>query len=217
MPETNQPITVVIADDHPMILEGLRTMLAHSNEVSVVGTASNGEKLIEVVDELGPHVVLVDVGMPHMDGISAVREIRVRHPEVKAMMLTVHDEEHLVHEALEAGASGYMLKNVDVLELIRAIKAVADGRSILHPEITQSLITEIEDVRPKPRAAKNLSQRERDVLQLLAFGKSNKEIARELGIGSQTVKTHVSHIFTKLGAADRTGAVATALRKGLVV
>ena len=216
MTETNQPIAVVIADDHPMIREGLRTMLLHSHEVSVVGEASNGKELIQAVDELGPQVILVDVRMPDMDGISAVREIRARHPEVKAMMLTVHDEEHLVHEALAAGASGYMLKNVDVGDLIRAVKTIADGKAFLHPEITQSLITQIEDVRPKPRAAKNLSQRERDVLQLLAFGKSNKEIARELGIGSQTVKTHVSHIFTKLGAADRTGAVATALRKGLV-
>ena len=131
-------------------------------------------------------------------------------------MLTVHDEEGYVTEAVGAGATGYLLKTVSGPELIKCVLAVADGKAMLHPAVTRKLIDEFAEMARSGGRAQNLSQREREVLQLLAYGKSNKEIARELGIGAQTVKTHISHIFGKLGAADRTGAVALALRKGLV-
>lgn len=212
-----QPVRVVLADDHALIRQGLRAMLDSSDEVEVVAEASNGRELIEQVRTHFPEVVVVDIRMPEMDGLEAVRRIKKHHPQVYAMMLTVHDEEAYVHEAIKAGASGYLLKTVSSEELIKGIVTVAAGKAMLHPVITRQLIDEFSVMaKGAAKPPKELSKREQDVLQLLAYGKSNKEIARALGIGSQTVKTHVSHIFTKLGAADRTGAVALALRKGLV-
>lgn len=192
-------------------------MLEGSEEIEVVAEASNGRELIDLVREHEPDVVVVDIRMPDLDGLEAVRRITRHHPDVKALMLTVHDEEAYVHEAIRAGAKGYLLKTVSSEELRRGILTVAQGKAMLHPTITRQLIDEFAEMaRGEMRPAQELSKREMDVLQLLAYGKSNKEIARALGIGAQTVKTHVSHIFSKLGAADRTGAVALALRKGLV-
>jgi DNA-binding NarL/FixJ family response regulator len=218
LPEVSpRPVRVVLADDHPLIREGLVAMLQPSEEVEVVGEAGGGRELLTLVDSHRPDVVLVDIRMPDMDGLEAVRQIRVRFPETKALMLTVHDEEAYVTEAVRAGATGYLLKTVSGEELIKGILTVAEGKAMLHPAVTRKLIDEFSDLaRGEGRDEPQLSQREQEVLQLLAYGKANKEIARELGIGAQTVKTHVSHIFAKLGAADRTGAVALALRKGLV-
>jgi DNA-binding NarL/FixJ family response regulator len=213
----NRPVRVILADDHPMIREGLRAMLQHSPEVDVVGEAKDGRELIEMTRTHAPHVVVVDIRMPGVDGLEAVRQIRRQHPQVKALMLTVHDEEAYVYEAVRAGATGYLLKTISADELLKCILTVAEGKAMLHPAVTRKLIDEFADMaRAGGKPANQLSRREQEVLQLLAFGKSNKEIARELGIGGQTVKTHVSHIFSKLGASDRTGAVALALRKGLV-
>ncbi|MCA1838871.1 MAG: response regulator [Actinomycetota bacterium] len=211
------PIKVILADDHALIRQGLRAMLETTDEIEIVSEAANGRELVEQAERLRPHVVVVDIRMPEMDGLDAVRRIKKNDPDVKALMLTVHDEESYVHEAIRAGASGYLLKTVSAEELIKGITTVASGKAMLHPVITRHLINEFAEMaRGSATPAKQLSKREQDVLQLLAYGKSNKEIAKALGIGSQTVKTHVSHIFTKLGAADRTGAVALALRKGLV-
>jgi DNA-binding NarL/FixJ family response regulator len=211
------PIRVVLADDHPMVRRGVRMILEESRQVEVVAEASNGQELLDLVDEYAPDVVVVDVGMPKLDGIEAVRRIRDRHPDVKSLVFTVHDEESYVHRAVLAGASGYLLKTASADELLRGIVTVAEGKAALHPSITRHLLDGFAGMsEPKARGTETLSQREHDVLQLLAFGKTNKEIAKELGIGAQTVKTHISHIFTKMGAADRTDAVALALRKGLV-
>lgn len=212
-----RPVRLILADDHPLIRQGLRGMLETSDEVEVVAEASNGRELIDLVRIHAPDVVVVDIRMPEMDGLEAVRAIRKHHPAVRALMLTVHDEEAYVHEAILAGASGYLLKTVSPAELIKGIKTVAEGKAILHPAVTRQLIDEFAELsRTQGRPASNLSKREQEVLQLLAYGKSNKEIARALGIGSQTVKTHIAHIFAKMGASDRTGAVAIALRRGLV-
>lgn len=217
--DDESPVRVILADDHPLIRQGLIAMLQESEEVEVVGEAANGRELIDSTRELDPDVVVVDIRMPDMDGIEAVRRIRKHRPEIKALMLTVHDEEAYVHEAIKAGATGYLLKTVTAEELIKGIVTVADGKAMLHPAITRQMMDDFAMMvrgEKKTNGPDELSPRERDVLQLLAYGKSNKEIARELGIGAQTVKTHVSHIFTKLGANDRTGAVATALRQGIV-
>jgi len=212
-----RPVRVVLADDHPMIRRGLRLILENSEEVDVVAEAGNGQELLDLVDLMEPDVVVVDVGMPKLDGLEAVRRIRDRHPDVKSLIFTVHDEEAYVHRAVLAGASGYLLKTASAEELIKGIMTVAEGKAALHPSITRHLLDGFAGMsEPKGRGAEALSQREHDVLQLLAYGKTNKEIAKELGIGAQTVKTHISHIFTKMGAADRTDAVALALRKGLV-
>ena len=187
------------------------------DEVDVVAEAGNGQELLDLVDQMDPDVVVVDVGMPKLDGLEAVRRIRDRHPGIKSLVFTVHDEEAYVHRAVLAGASGYLLKTASAEELIKGIMTVAEGKAALHPSITRHLLDGFAGMtEPRGRGAEALSQREHDVLQLLAFGKTNKEIAKELGIGAQTVKTHISHIFTKMGAADRTDAVALALRKGLV-
>lgn len=210
-------VRVVLADDHPLVREGLRSMLELSGQVEIVAEATNGRELIDLTAQHEPDVVVVDIRMPDMDGIEALRRIKSVRPDIKAMMLTVHDDETVVHEAIRAGAMGYMLKSVTSEELVKGILTVAAGKAMLHPTITRHLIDEFAEMsRSSSKPAKELSKREQDVLQLLAYGKSNKEIAKELGIGPQTVKTHVSHIFAKLGAADRTGAVALALRKGLV-
>lgn len=210
-------IRVVLADDHPLVREGLRAMLDGAERIELVAEVADGARLLEAVGRLQPDVVLVDIRMPDIDGLEAVRRIKEKHPQVRALMLTVHDEDSYVHEAIVAGASGYLLKTVSPAELIEGIRAVAEGKAILHPSVTRKLLDEFASfARDRPDSPKELSPREHDVLQLLAYGNSNKQIARSLGIGAQTVKTHISHIFAKLGAMDRTGAVAIALRKGLV-
>jgi two-component system response regulator DegU len=211
-----QPVRVILADDHPLVRQGLRSMLDTSEEIEVVAEADDGEALVALTEEHHPDVVVADIRMPGMDGLEAVRTIRKRHPDVKALMLTVHDEEGYVTEAVGAGATGYLLKTVSGPELIKCVLAVAEGKAMLHPAVTRKLIDEFAAMSRSGGRPQHLSKREQEVLQLLAYGRSNKEIARELGIGTQTVKTHISHIFGKLGAADRTGAVALALRKGLV-
>ena len=200
-----------------MVRRGLRLILEESRQVEVVAEAGDGQELVDLVDQYSPDVVVVDVQMPKLDGLEAVRRIRDRHPNVRSLVFTVHDEESTVHRAVLAGASGYLLKTASADELIKGIITVAEGQAALHPSITRHLLAGFAGMtEPRNKGADALSQREHDVLQLLAYGKTNKEIARELGIGAQTVKTHISHIFTKMGAADRTDAVALALRKGLV-
>lgn len=212
-----KPVRVILADDHPMLRRGLRLILQDSDEVDVVADAADGQELLELVERYRPDVVVVDVAMPRLDGLEAVRRLREHHPEVRSLVFTMHDEEAYVHRAIMAGVSGYLLKTATADELIRGITAVAEGKAALHPAVTRHLLDGFAGMtEPKGREAEPLSAREHDVLQLLAYGKSNKEIARQLGIGPQTVKTHISHIFSKMGAADRTDAVALALRKGLV-
>lgn len=212
-----RPVRVVLADDHPLIRQGLKVMLETSSAIDVVAEAETGRELVDLARLHNPDVVVVDIRMPDIDGLEAVRRIRKHHPGVRALMLTVHDEEGYVYEAVRAGATGYLLKTVSASELVNGILTVAEGKALLHPAVTRKLIDEFADMaKSGGKPDKELSRREREVLQLLAYGKANKEIAKALGIGAQTVKTHVSHIFAKLGAADRTGAVALALRKGLV-
>ena len=214
---STRPVRVILADDHPMVRRGVRLILEESGQIEVVAEVGNGEELLEAVETHEPDVVVVDVGMPKVDGLEAVRRLRDRHPGVRSLVFTVHDEESYVHRAVLAGASGYLLKTASADELIKGIVTVSEGKAALHPSITRHLLDGFAGMtETKGRGGEALSQREHDVLQLLAFGKTNKEIARELGIGAQTVKTHISHIFTKMGAADRTDAVALALRKGLV-
>ena len=186
-----EPIKVLIADDHAMVREGLSTALQTTSTIRVVGMAANGREAIEKVKTLKPNVVLMDIKMPNMDGLKACRLIKKSSPEIQVIMLTVHDDETHVIDAITAGASGYILKSLSVNELIRALTDNGSGGF-------------------------NLSDRELQVLQLLAYGHTNKEIATELTISQQTVKSHVIHIFQKLGACDRTEAVAIALRRGIV-
>ncbi|MGH2772246.1 MAG: response regulator [Actinomycetota bacterium] len=221
------PIRVVLADDHPMIRRGVRAMLETSRAVEVCGEASNGLELIEQVWLHRPDVVVVDLKMAQMDGLEAIRRIRSSYPQIRALVLTGHESEELARESMKAGASAFLLKTVYADELIKAIVSVAGGRPMLHTvesaagrktSSTSSSMSNEPAYAPATggREEAHLSRRELQVLELMAGGKSNKQIARDLGIGAQTVKSHVSHILTKLKAPDRAGAVAFGFRKGLV-
>ena len=211
-----QQIKVLIAEDHEMVRESLSNMLSNYPTIHVVGTACNGREAIEKAKQLEPDVVLMDIKMPNMDGIKACRLLKKAQPDVRVIMLTIMDDESHVIDAITAGASGYILKSMSVNELLRAIKLAVEGKSLLHPTATKQLINEFNKLSDDGASRFHISDRELEVLQLLAYGYTNKEVARDLTISQQTVKSHVIHIFQKLGASDRTEAVAIALRRGMV-
>ncbi|MEW6555557.1 MAG: response regulator transcription factor [Actinomycetota bacterium] len=203
-------------DDHKLVREGLVSMLSLQRDIEVVGQASSGEEAVTQSKSLEPDLILMDVSMPGMNGIVATRMIRERDPEVKVIMLTMMDQETYVYEAIKAGATGYLLKNTDLDELTRAIHAVSRGEASLHSQAQAQLIREYALMARQNRDTFGLSKRELEVLQLLADGYTNKDIAGKLFISTQTVKTHIGHIFEKLGVKDRTEAVASALRSGMI-
>ena len=207
------PIRVLIADDHSVVRQGLRMFLGSDPEPEIVGEARNGAEALDLSRELGPDVVLMDLLMPVMDGIAATAAIRRQMPETEVVALTSVLEDASVVEAVRAGAIGYLLKDTDAHELCRAIKAAAAGQVQLAPQAAARLMRE---VRAPEKSHAALTERETDVMKLLAQGKSNKEIAQALNIGEQTVKTHVSRILDKLGLPSRTQVVLYAIRIGLV-
>jgi DNA-binding NarL/FixJ family response regulator len=209
-------IKVLIVDDHNLVREGLKAVFDQGDEVQVVGEAGSGDEALELVDKLKPDVVLMDISMPGMNGIQATKLIREKQPDAKIVMLTMLDQEGYVYEAVKAGATGYMLKNTSSDDLVHAIQTVFEGKALLHPDATAQLLKEFVSLAGNKAKDYGLSNREMEVLQLLSQGNTNKEIAKALWISEQTVKTHVAHIFDKLGTSDRTATVATALRNGLV-
>ena len=210
------PIKVMIVDDHHLVREGLKAVLDQGNDVNVVGEAATAEDALKMVERCGPDVVLMDISMPGMGGIKATKSIRDKYPGVKVVILTMLDQEGYVYEAVKAGATGYMLKSTSSDELVHAIKTVYDGKALLHPDATVQLLKEFANLAENRGQDYGISNREMEVLQLLSEGNTNKEIAKSLFISEQTVKTHLAHIFNKLGTSDRTGTVAKALRNGLV-
>jgi two-component system response regulator DegU len=209
-------IKVMIVDDHNLVREGLKAVFSQGDEIDVVGEAGSGEQAIEMVDEVNPDVILMDISMPGMNGIQATKAIRDKHPDAKIVILTMLDQEGYVYEAIKAGATGYMLKSTSSDELVNAIQTVNEGKALLHPDATAQLLKEFVSLAQNKAKDYGLSNREMEVLQLLSEGKTNKEVAKALWISEQTVKTHVAHIFDKLGTSDRTETVAQALRTGLV-
>jgi DNA-binding NarL/FixJ family response regulator len=207
---------VVLADDHPAVRQGFALILDAFPEVDVVAQADSGKDLLELIDGLRPDVAVVDIDMPGIDGLAAVRQIHARHPEVRCLILTVHAERAFVRQAAAAGASGYLLKAGSPRDLVQGIVAVAEGKAALDPSVTQYLVDEIAGGAGGQEQGSALSRREHEVLQLMANGLSTKQIATELGIATQTVKTHISRLYARMGARDRTEAVASALRAGLV-
>ncbi len=205
-------ISVLIADDHSVVCEGLRMFLGRDPELSVVGEASNGVEAVELSRQLRPDVVLMDLLMPVMDGIAATLVIRNELPETEVIALTSVLESAAVVGAMKAGAIGYLLKDTQAPELRRAIKAAAAGQVQLSPQASAYLMRELRT----PETTETLTEREMEVLHLLVQGHSNKEIARDLQITEDTVKVHVKHILAKLGAQSRTQAVLCAIRLGLV-
>jgi DNA-binding NarL/FixJ family response regulator len=208
------PMRVMIVDDHPVTRDGLRAALGTAEDVEIVGEASSGEEAVKVVNEVEPDVVFMDVRMPGMNGIEATKAIRQGNPDTRVILFTVDESRASIAEAIQAGVSGYLLKDVGVDELVNAARLALEGKAVIHPTLTQAFIEEVRLVDRKPEAP--LSRREIEILQRVAYGATTKEVADKLGISPHTVKTHLERIFEKLGANDRAQAVAIAIRQGLV-
>ncbi|WP_132991779.1 response regulator [Gordonia zhaorongruii] len=211
------PITVLIADDQAMVRAGFAALLDAAPGVSVLGDAQDGVAAVEQVQRLRPDVVLMDVRMPRKDGLWAAEQIISSGAPTRVLMLTTFDIDDYVYSALRIGASGFMLKDAPADELVRAVHVVASGDALLAPSVTRRLIAEVTSRTPKKTsaAAGALTPREREVLETVAEGKSNAEIAGELFVSEQTVKTHVSNVLAKLGLRDRAQAVVFAYENGL--
>ncbi|MBO8177684.1 MAG: response regulator transcription factor [Bacillus sp. (in: Bacteria)] len=209
-------IRVLIADDHHVVRRGLVFFLKTQKDIEIVGEAKNGEEAVELAKKLQPDIVLMDLVMPVMDGIEATREIKKSVPNVEILMLTsFSDQEHVI-PAIEAGAAGYQLKDIEPDELVEAIRRTVRGEKTLHPKATTHLFQRFTQKDTKDDPFSVLTNREKEVLQEIAKGKSNKEIAATLFITEKTVKSHVSHILAKLNVADRTQAALFAVKHGLV-
>jgi len=207
---------ILIADDHPVVREGLVTMLSRENDIEVVGEAQNGKVAIEKARELKPDIVLMDLRMPEVDGIEAIRLIKSENPQVKFIVLTTYDNDEYIFKGIEAGARAYLLKDAPRAELFKAIRAVSRGESLIEPAIAGKVLDRFAELSRQTQSPEALSERELEVLTLIAKGTSNKLIATNLNIGESTVKTHIQSIFHKLNVSDRTEAVTEAIKKGIV-
>jgi len=208
-------IRVLVADDHPVIRKGIRAMLEIVPDIEVVGEAVNGREAVTKVKKLQPDVILMDLVMPEMDGIEAIRRIKAHQPEARILVLTTFAGEDKIFPAIKAGALGYHLKDSSPQELVEAIRQVYGGESSLHPVIARKVLQELSRPSGRPPTPDPLTQREVEVLQLVAQGRENWEIAEKLVITEATVRTHVSNIMSKLHLASRTQAALYALREGL--
>jgi DNA-binding NarL/FixJ family response regulator len=204
-------IRIVIADDHPVFRAGLQGLLSGQADFEVVGEAANGREAVTVVRHAAPDVLLVDLQMPELDGVGAIQQIRAVAPATRILVLTTYDSDGDILRAVEAGATGYLLKDTPREELFRAIRATARGDSVLSPSVASKLVS-----RSRGPVERSLSAREIEVLTLVARGVSNKISAKDLRISEATVKTHLLHIFAKLGVDDRTAAVTAAMEKGVL-
>ncbi len=213
-------ITVLIVDDHQVVRQGLRTFLNLHVDIRVIGEAGDGLQAVEQVRELRPDVVLMDLVMPVQDGVEATRQIRAFDPAIKVIALTSFSEDSRVFPAIQAGVCGFLLKDVSPDDLVEAIRAAQRGEVRLHPQITQKLMEQVihqADSKPKPdRLIESLTDREREIVCLVAKGQSNQVIAQTLVISEKTVKTHISNILSKLDLADRTQLAIFAIQNGLV-
>jgi DNA-binding NarL/FixJ family response regulator len=209
-------ITVVLGDDHTLVRQGLRRYMESEDGVEILGEAGTGAEMLQLVGTTQPDIAVLDIRMPEMDGIEAARSIKEQHPGTEVVMLTAYDDRHFVVEAVRAGARGYVLKSRDAEHLVQAIRLVAAGHTVIDPELVVALAEELNTAKERDHAAETLTQRELEVLQLLAFGYTNRDIGKRLFISPDTVKTHLEHIYQKLGANDRTAAVAEAMRRQLI-
>ena len=209
-------IKILIADDHHVVRKGLVFFLQTQPDLEVVGEASNGEEALKLATSLEPHIVLMDLSMPVLDGIEATKELKKQAPHIQVMILTSFSDQDHVIPALEAGASGYQLKESDPDELVAAIRKLMNGENQLHPKVTTHLLTRLtKSSEKKVNFIDHLTKREKEVLKEIAKGKSNKEIGAALHITEKTVKTHVSNILSKLGVQDRTQAALYAVQHGI--
>ncbi len=212
-------IRILIVDDHEMVRDGLAVMLSRQDDFSVVGEAQNGLEAVEKARELQPDVVLMDLRMPELNGVDAMRRIREELPDLKFLVLTTYDTDEYIFDAIEAGAKGYLLKDASREELFQAVRAVHRGESLIEPGVQSRLLDRLAQLsRQATQSSSNdkLSGRETEVLQLMAHGSANKAIAAVLSISESTVKTHVSNIFQKLEVGQRTEAVTKAMSLGII-
>ncbi len=210
-------IRVLIADDHHVVRRGLLFFLKTQKDIEVVGEAKNGLEAVEMVAGLKPDIVLMDLVMPEMDGIQATKSIKSKWPDVQVLMLTSFSDKDHVLPAIEAGASGYQLKDIEPDELVESIRLIMQGENTIHPEATTQLEEGLREEKNLPHVLNPLTPREQDVLAELTKGKSNREIATSLFVTEKTVKTHISNIFAKLEVQDRTQAALYAVKHGLTV
>lgn len=214
-----EAIKLLIVDDHTVVRDGLMTMLGREKDFAVMGEARNGLEAVERVRELEPDVVLMDLRMPELDGVEAMRRIRSEDPEVKFIVLTTYDTDEYIFDAIEAGAKGYLLKDTSRDELFRAIRAVHRGDSLVEPGVAARLLDRFAKLSRNSAQVggpEQLSDRELEVLRIMATGAPNKEIASTLSISESTAKTHVANIFRKLDVKDRTEAVTQAMQRGII-
>ncbi|GAB2974801.1 response regulator [Saccharothrix stipae] len=202
-------ISLLIVDDHPVVRDGLRGMFGADPRFEVVGEAGDGAEAVSVAERLRPDVILMDLRMPGTDGVAAIKELAKRGVPSRVLVLTTYDTDSHVLPAIEAGATGYLLKEAPRAELVRAVEAAARGQAVLSPTVATRLLGQVRKPAPAP-----LSQRELEVLELIAQGSTNREAARRLYISETTVKTHLLHVYAKLGVNDRAAAVAAAFSRG---
>jgi DNA-binding NarL/FixJ family response regulator len=208
---TERSVKVLICDDHPVVRSGLRGMINSQPDLEVVAEAAEGSEAVALTDRFGPDVVLMDLRMPGMDGVTATAGIKAGHPDTNVLILTTYNTDADILRALEKGATGFLLKDEREDRIFDAIREAARGRSALAPGVASRLVERL-----RGDADAHVSDREIEILMLVAQGQSNREIARQLHISDSTVKAHMLHIFDKLGVADRTAAVTTALKRGII-
>lgn len=220
------PIRILIADDHALLRQGIKNVLSFEKDLEVIGEAADGEEAVRKAAELTPDIVLLDINMPRGNGLEVTRQLAVSHPAIRCVILTIHDDENYVLEVIKAGAAGYLLKDVEPSMLIKAIRAVYEGESFIYPTLAKKLFGELsrreEEKRHeaaamlKRRTEERLTYREVEVLQLVAQGLSNHEMAQKLFLSEKTVKNHLTNIFRKINVTDRTQAVLYAIRHKIV-
>jgi len=211
-----ETIKILIVDDHPVVREGIGAMLKREPDFKIIGEASNGVEAVDRALELIPDIVLMDLRMPEMDGVEAIERIKAQRPDIKFIILTTYSDDEYIFKGIAAGARAYLLKDAPREELFKAIRAVSRGESLIQPVVASKVLDKLAELSRKTPAMDTLSDREIEVLQLMAKGVSNKDIADQLSITQSTVKTHITSIFQKLNVTTRTEAVTTALKKGII-
>ena len=213
-----EPVKVYLVEDQPKILKNLIKLLGGFEEIEIVGKALSGEEALEGIGAAQPGVVLLDLGLPQMSGIDVTREIKKKHPGIEVLIFTVFDEEEKVMEAIQAGASGYLLKGMEASKIVEAIREVKDGGSVIQPSLARSLLRQFQvPAQPgKEEELPRLTPREVEILQIIAKGLSNAEAAKVLKISRATIRTHLEHIYAKMAVSNRVEAITEGIRQGLI-